>query len=167
MLQYVVAFLQGFGLATAIAIIFIKKISDKKKKNFKEFAKELNKVKVAIEKMSSVQDRLSKVQEITKDQLDMQLDIDRPQMNSLDGKYKNSLSRKVKAMEEEKRDILQSILDDGFDPEITALNSDSISEKMKLSEFMSKNFESVKTDKPNSKPSLRLVKNTESEDPTV
>lgn len=97
------------------------------------------KIKAASAKLnasSSLDDRMKRVREITEEQLDMLQRSDGPQKNSLDGRYKNRLNRTVKDLEEEKNDILRSILDDGHDPEITSMGPDGIVTKMKLSEFM-------------------------------
>ena len=84
----------------------------------------------------SVSERLQKVKTLTEEQLDMQATASEPQKNGLDGKYKNGLVKRVKALEEEKAEILKSILDDGFDPEVTVQAMGGGLEKMKLSEFL-------------------------------
>lgn len=83
----------------------------------------------------SISDRLAKVKELTESQLEMQGAASGPQKNALDGKYKNGLNATISKIEEEKAEILQSILDDGHDPEITVKGPDGI-EKMKLSAFL-------------------------------
>lgn len=87
-------------------------------------------------KVDSVNARLRKVQEITNEQLNMQSYTERPQKNSLDGKHKNRTINEMKRLEEEKREILQSILDDGFDPSISAIDETGEVKSMKLSEYM-------------------------------
>jgi heme oxygenase len=84
---------------------------------------------------SSVRDRLRKAQELTKKQLELFSVIDMPQKNSLDGKYKQQLNEEIKNIEEEKSELLSSILNDGFDPVITVMNEHSQNESMKLSAY--------------------------------
>lgn len=84
----------------------------------------------------SVSERLKKVRELTKLQFDLHSKTDGPQKNSLDGKYKNSLIREIKSLEEEKIEIMQSIIKDGFDPEVTTVSSDGSFKNLKLSELL-------------------------------
>ena len=85
----------------------------------------------------SVSDRLVKVKELTDYQLDMQSATSGPQKNALDGKYKNSLNATIKKVEEEKTELLKSILNDGYDPEVMTQGPNGI-EKMKLSALMAR-----------------------------
>jgi hypothetical protein len=105
---------------------------------------------------------MNKVKDLTKEQIELQLQGDAPQKNALHGHYKNNLSRSIREIEQEKKDILQSILDDGFDPEISTLNSESKVENMKLSEFMGRD---TKKASDNKKPKLKLIKSLENNEP--
>lgn len=87
-------------------------------------------------KPGSATDRLNKVKEINNRQIDLQSYAERPQKNSLDGKYKNDLIKQIKLLEEEKTEILKSIIQDGLDPEIAVVTEDGDIKSMKLSEFM-------------------------------
>lgn len=105
-------------------------------------ARSLKKKREAVEEQKknlvSLKDRMKKVKELTEDILAMQQSIDGPQRNALDGKYKNSVIRKIKDMDEEKNNILVSIIQDGYDPELTAMDpSTGTVTQMKLSEYMS------------------------------
>lgn len=84
----------------------------------------------------TVSDRLKKVKELTNQQLNLQSQAEIPQKNGLDGRYKNGLIKEVKRLEEEKTEILKSIITDGFDPSITTLDESGEVKQMKLSEFM-------------------------------
>lgn len=83
----------------------------------------------------SVQERLSKVRELTSIQIKLSSQVEIPQKNSLDGKYKNGLSKEIKKIEEEKTEILRSILSDGYDPDVSALDEGGY-KTMKLSQFL-------------------------------
>ncbi len=87
----------------------------------------------------SVNDRMKKVKEITQEQLDLQSGAQGPQKNALHGRYKNGLIGRIKELEEQKNDILRSILADGFDPEITVMDGAGVVTTIKLSEFMAQN----------------------------
>jgi hypothetical protein len=80
--------------------------------------------------------RMKRIKDITDEQLELAQQADGPQKNGLDGKYKNNLNRQIKALDEEKNNILISILEDGHDPELTTMDSSGVVTKMKLSEYM-------------------------------
>lgn len=101
---------------------------------------------------ANIDDRLKKVREITDQQLALMQAADGPQKNSLDGKYKNSLNKTVKDLEEDKVEILKSILTDGFDPLITTQDPDGTILQMKLSKFMADTGITMSPTTPQSKP---------------
>jgi hypothetical protein len=144
----------GFFLGNMTACVFLmvyvawkgNKISKSRKETLKKLqdevdalVKSLNNVQEPVSRngitTSSVNDRLKKVRDLTEDQLAMQSQVETPQKNGLDGRSKNSLSREIKRMEEEKKEILYSILKDGFDPEVSVMTDAGI-EMMPLSELM-------------------------------
>lgn len=88
------------------------------------------------EKKMSVNQRMTRVRDITEQQLNLLQMADHPQKNGLDGKYKNNLNAQVKDLEEEKKSLLVSIIDDGHDPFITTVDSTGVVTKIKLSQFM-------------------------------
>ena len=109
---------------------------------FRRFNKDLkDKLKAAVgleEKTIKIKERLSEVRSITEQQLTMQSRVEYPQKNAADGKYKNSLIRQIKDLEEKKALILQSIIDDGFDPVVRTIGPSGTTEEIRLSEFMGK-----------------------------
>lgn len=84
----------------------------------------------------SLEARMKRVKDLTDEQMDLLAQIDQPQKNGLDGRHKNGLNSTVKDIEKEKAEILRSILEDGYDPEISAMDMSGVVSKMKLSEFM-------------------------------
>jgi gas vesicle protein len=80
--------------------------------------------------------RMKKVKDITNEQLELYNQSSGPQKNALDGKYKNGLVGRIKVLEEEKSSLLRSIIEDGFDPDVTILSDDGEVVTKKLSEFM-------------------------------
>lgn len=126
--------------------------------------KQVLKTKEKSSTKTSLSDRMKRVKEISSEQLELTRSIDGPQKNSLHGKHKNSLVNRLKALEEEKNDILRSIIADGYDPELTTVNESGVVDKMKLSEYMaymgitmepSKTKEKPKADQP--KPSIERL----------
>jgi hypothetical protein len=85
-----------------------------------------------------VADKIRRVKEITREQLNLMPSTGGPQKNALHGKHKNSINRTLSSLEDEKNELLNSILNDGHDPEITSMAGDGTSSKMKLSEFLAR-----------------------------
>ena len=71
----------------------------------------------------SLEDRMKRVKAIADEQIELHSRIDGPQKNALHGKHKNSLLSQLKALDEEKTSILQSILSDGHDPKLKAIDT--------------------------------------------
>jgi hypothetical protein len=109
---------------------------DKKIENIKKQAKKIDEGDV-------VNERLARVGDITERQLALQAQASLPSKNAVHSKHKNGVIREIQALEDEKAMILQSILDDGFDPMVVALNEKDERENIKLSEYMAKNGLSV------------------------
>jgi hypothetical protein len=91
-----------------------------------------------LSRKDSIKERLLKAQEITKQQLDLRAQTDMPSKNSMHSRYKNGLIGEINKLEEEKRTILESILNDGFDPIVTALDEMGNQRNISLSEFLGK-----------------------------
>lgn len=127
LLSLLVVFMMGI-LTGAVGIVMLtlflgKRAMDKKKSD-------------SADKRVSISSRMKRVKEITNEQLELAGIAETPQKNSLDGKYKNSLISKMKVLDEEKNNILRSILEDGYDPELTTMDSSGVVSQMKLSEYM-------------------------------
>ena len=134
-LMFLSYFFLGFSVGSIVTIFSIrskiKKIYDRELKFVEETIKTL---KSTVDN-ASVRERLKKSQDLTKKQLELFSAIDMPQKNALDGKYKQQLNDEIKLIEEQKIEILSSILNDGFDPVITIINEKAQNENIKLSEF--------------------------------
>lgn len=116
-------FIFGFivGLISSLGLVYyLGTISLKKKENVKK----------------SINDRIKKVQELTKLQHQLMNGVYSPQKNSLDGKYRAGLVKEIKSMEEEKTEILKSILKDGYDPVISSANEGGVVTERKLSHYL-------------------------------
>ncbi len=134
---FLLGMLAGATVVIAAALRMAKKSLKEKKVAAEKFLEELNKLTDnVVKKASSVDERLTRVKEIVHEQLDLQSQAEGPQRNSMDGKYKNSMMRTIKSLEEEKHQILRSIITDGFDPKVTVMGPDGVVTDMNLSEFM-------------------------------
>jgi hypothetical protein len=87
-------------------------------------------------KRESIIVRLKQAQALTEQQMNLRDATDQPSKNSLHSRYKNGLVGEIKKLEEEKVAILQSILNDGFDPVITVINDMGEREEYPLSHFV-------------------------------
>jgi hypothetical protein len=130
LISFVLGIILGFLVSIGVILYLGKKSLSKKLEN------KLESVKKATKQIESVSERMKKVKEITNEQLGMQARATMPQKNGLDGKYKNGLISEIKRLEQEKHEILKSILKDGFDLEITTIDETGVVTSMKLSQFM-------------------------------
>ncbi len=132
-----ITFLAGFIVGTITTAGFVLHVGARSLKKKKD---SLNKTQSDIDKIlsasRSVEERMDRVRDITEEQLSLVAVVEGPQKNSLDGKFKNSIVSQMKALDEEKSAILRSILADGHDPELSAMDSSGVVQNMKLSEFM-------------------------------
>ena len=115
--------------------------------------------------MSELKARMDRAKEISNEMSDIASRLDRPQRNALDGKYKNQILARFKALEEEKFEILKSIVKDGFDPELKTTTPDGFVTTMKLSEFLAQNNIFVEKEPPSTsaptRPKLSVVRNND------
>jgi predicted RND superfamily exporter protein len=134
---FVLGMLTGAVMVIMSMLYMARKTLKLKKVATSKFLEEIDKLTEDLEKRSTtVNERLTRVKEIVNEQFDLQSQAEGPQKNAMDGKYKNSIVRTVKSLEEEKHTILKSIISDGFDPKVTVLGPDGVVTEMKLSEFM-------------------------------
>ncbi len=126
LILFLAGVLTGVSLCTILLYLIGKKL-------VKKVATELdNKSKSNDE----IEEKLERVKAITAEQISLMRQSDGPQRNSMDGKYKNSIYSKMKILDEEKHELLKSILMAGHDPQLTTMDEDGVVEKMRLSEYM-------------------------------
>jgi hypothetical protein len=110
----------------------------KMRKAKKALAEEVAKKSVEIDqKTNSIKDRLIKAARIAQTQMELRAQAEMPSKNGLHSKYKNGLMSEIGELEQEKLDILKTILDDGFNPLITVLGDTGAKEEIPLSEYVS------------------------------
>ena len=100
---------------------------------------------------------MTRVKAITKEQIELARQADGPQKNSLHGRYKNGIMGEIKRLEEERNDIMRSLLKDGHDPELTTIDEAGAVTRMKLSEYMTQ--VGIPFDKPETKKNSKSVEN--------
>ena len=145
-----IGFIVGFLIVIGLSLHYGRKAAMKKKKEeAEEFVDQFEDMVRKIKGQLSIQERLTKVKEITARQLELRAQSDGPLKSSLHGKYRNSLINEMKSLEQEKNDILRSILKDGLDPELSVMDEVGGTTTMKLSEYMA--YIDLYADEPKSK----------------
>lgn len=117
------------------------------------------------ELVGSAKLRFNKIEDITADQLSLIKQLDMPSSSASHSRYKNTLIRQLSDMENEKIEIMRSIVKDGIDP-VVSFSIDGEIQKMKMSEAVTRHDAKsnvTKTDSkiPHKKNKLQLVTNNE------
>ena len=89
------------------------------------------------ELFGSVKYRFDLLEKLTLAQNDLIANTKTPSSSASHSKHKNQIVGEVKALEEEKRVILKSILDDGFDLSITIVDENGDNKKVTISTLLS------------------------------
>ena len=136
---FIVGFIMGILCVWEVALYIAERTLKNKKAKVKSAEKlldKINKLTDGLDKRSSVDERLTRVKEIINEQFNLQYQTEGPQKSAMDGKHKNMNIRTVKSLEDEKNEILRSIITDGYDPTVSVAGYDGKITDMKLSEFM-------------------------------
>lgn len=136
MIEYALMYMAGVCTGVVLMFIWVLYIGQKASNKLKQMTPDKVKSASSKEKPKNITDRMKRVREITEEMISLNQASDGPQKNALHGKDKNRNIARMKALEEEKNDILRSILRDGFDPELNAMDESGTITQMKLSEFM-------------------------------
>ncbi len=80
--------------------------------------------------------KIERINEIAKEQIAYIGSLDRPSASASHSKYKNEIIGTIKRLEEEKRNLFQSILDGGSDPMLSVV-IDGENKTMRISELLS------------------------------
>jgi hypothetical protein len=128
-----------YGIAVGILLVIgygYIKLQNLKKERADLFNELHDKADELQAKRDSIVERLKQASEIGQKQLDLRDAASQPSKNQLHSKYKNGLVYEIQELEQQKAAILQSIINDGFDPSITIMDEDGERKEMKLSEFL-------------------------------
>lgn len=155
---FILGMITGSGLFIVYGMYQLNKLKSAKTKITDEIKKKLEDLEG---KRESIKTRLIKAQELTQQQIDLRAATEMPSKNAVHSRYKNGLIGEITKLEEEKIAILRSILDDGYDPEITVLTDDGAKQSMPLSQFVGvvqKKHENNGNTTPPSTPTSEAVK---------
>src|ERR1035437_409896 len=106
-LIYMSGILSGLIASAGIVLHVGSKILNRGKARAKELASNLKSDSL---EQTALEPRMARIKEIAKQQMNTQAAHDGPQRNAMDGRYKNSLMKQMKELEEEKVSILHTIL---------------------------------------------------------
>jgi hypothetical protein len=132
-ISFFLGVLFGGSLFTFYGFLQARKLEKAKESliaQLKDKAKELD------EKRNSIADRLKKASELAQQQLALKAQMEAPSQNGLHSRYKNGLAGEIYDMEEEKLQLLRTVLAEGFDPMITIINESGTREEVPLSAYV-------------------------------
>ena len=84
----------------------------------------------------SIKERLIKASDMAKAQMELEAAMEQPSKNALHSRYKNGLYSELQDMEQQKLDLLSTILAEGFDPMITVINKSGVKSEIPLSSYV-------------------------------
>jgi hypothetical protein len=85
---------------------------------------------------ATIKDRLFKASELAQAQMAIRAQMEAPSKNALHSKYKNGLIGELQDMEQQKIDLLRTVLAEGFDPLITVINETGAKTEIPLSTYV-------------------------------
>jgi len=88
-------------------------------------------------KKNSIKERLFQASALAQTQMTIKAQLEMPSKNGLHSKYKNDLVFEIQDIEQQKIEILKSIIADGFDPMITVVNENGVKAEITLSTYIS------------------------------
>jgi hypothetical protein len=131
--MYLLGFGMGFGAFVAYGAYQMGKL--KKKKD--ELLEEVKRRAADLEaKSSSIRDRLAQASALAQTQADLRSQAEMPSKNSTHSKHKNGLISEIQSLEQQKLDILRTILAEGFNPLITVVHDGGTKQEVSLSEYV-------------------------------
>lgn len=153
----IVSIIFAVNLVRLLGVWFFKRLRKIAKEEMETVAFLADSLKQA-ELIGSIKQRFKEFDRLTKDQQNLFKSADAPSRSASHSKFKNSVFSEIKQIEEKKRDILKSILEDGFDAPVQMVDGDGTMTRMRISEVLAKDSKTdpIPSQKPERK--LRLVK---------
>ena len=136
-LAYMLFFLIGAIAGAATFMYYGLQQVRKMKKTKQTLIDEVKKKTRELEqKTNSIKERLIRAQQIAQTQMDLRAQAEMPSKNGLHSKYKNGLVTEITELEQEKINLLKTIITDGFNPMITIIQDDGTKEEIPLSDYI-------------------------------
>jgi hypothetical protein len=135
---FIVGLLLGVGGTLAYGGYLLRKAQKELTKTLNEGSPVKEKTKVTDAdrvEYAKYKPRLDRAAQITQEQAELMAQIDQPSKNALHSKFKNGLVAEAKRLEEEKTELLRSIVADGYDPEVVVQTPEGM-RRMLLTEYL-------------------------------
>ena len=167
LMVFIFGVLVGMILMCIIGAIMAHGESKRLKKQIDKADKEMEQMLLRVRGQAKIEQsakqRFKEISTLTNEQVTIMGQLDQPSKGASHSKWKRDAINRLKEIEQEKKDILQSLLNDNIDPLVTVY-IDGEYKKIKISELLSsetyqKFTETPYTDTKNHRDSLlRLVK---------
>lgn len=131
--MYLLGFGMGFGAFVAYGAYQMNKLQKKKDGLLQEVKKRAAELDA---KSSSIKERLAQASKLAHAQADLRAQAEMPSKNSTHSRHKNGLISEIQLMEQQKLDILRTILAEGFNPVITVVHDGGTKQEVPLSEYV-------------------------------
>lgn len=133
-MMYLLGFGMGFGVFIAYGAYQMGKLKKKKDDLLEEVKKRAADLDA---KSSSIKERLAQASKLAQAQADLRSQAEMPSKNSTHSRHKNGLISEIQLLEQQKIDILKTILAEGFNPVITVVHDGGTKQEVPLSEYVS------------------------------
>jgi hypothetical protein len=132
-LIFLLGAITGAGAFMAYGVYQVTKFRKKRSDLVEEIKKEAAKLD---ERTTSIKERLTKASQLAQAQMDLRNAAEQPSKNATHSKYKNGVISEINDLEQQKLDILRTILAEGFNPIITVVQDGGMKEEIPLSEYV-------------------------------
>jgi len=130
---FIIGVLVGAGAFISYGLHEVHKMKKAKQTLLDEVKKKATELE---QKTNSIKERLVKASQISQTQTDLRNQAEMPSKNGLHSKYKNGLVAEISELEQEKINILKTIIVDGFNPIITVIQDGGTKEEVPLSDYI-------------------------------
>jgi hypothetical protein len=127
---FVLGMIFGAGLLMAYGVFKMKKAKSALIDQLRIKAQEMD------QKEKSITDRLIKASDLAQAQMALRAQMEMPSKNALHSKYKNGLISELQDMEQQKLDLLRTVLAEGFDPTIAVIDGAGVKQDVLLSTYV-------------------------------
>jgi len=130
-------YLLGFGMGVGVFMAYGTYQMDKFRKKKNELLEEVKRRAADMDaKSASIKDRLAQASKLAMTQAELRSQAEMPSKNSTHSKHKNGLISEIQSLEQQKIDILKTILAEGFNPIITVVQDGGAKQEVPLSEYV-------------------------------
>jgi ABC-type phosphate transport system auxiliary subunit len=143
-LTYFITYLLGLTTGFVAFLIYgVYQVRELKQKR-DNLVGEVKKKALEMEAQStSIKERLTQASKLAQTQAQLRSQVELPSKNSTHSKHKNGLISEIQDLEQQKIDILKTILAEGFNPVITVVHEGGAKQEVPLSDYVAAAQETV------------------------